>query len=480
MRLLDEVVELLAQAIPAEAIHAADQQRGIYGDYITAQYAVQQANDVFGVDGIYDIEILSDKQFEIAKPGQMFGDWTFVTDVKIHFEVEVEGGTRRFSRVGRGVGVAQAPYNSREECYEPVKPQQLDTAAKSALSDAIKNALMRTGRFLGAELYFDERSAQALGYEDFSSRITRESEKKIPLPDLVCDDGWGKEKKFAGMTIKEIYMDADGFSAMEWASRQVKPYGFTAKMAEYFKLMQVEGEKLAEKIKASTTQEKAEKKTVMMWFGKEKPADEITSGTGAWRALAANQPFVDMLTEKFNPDDKIPNFHAGHPRVYNHFKRHFHIDKGEELTWGMLQALYTFCTEGSQAAGFGWPEYYAGDRAPTESTLEAEKQIPVPNTPDADIEDMLEQDSTDPNIVIGYGNNKQKVPASVQKMIRTELGIDNPDDWLWKVIGEEPLGEWTTIHTDVLKKVIDILKKQGITDMVVIKIMWEAGIGQLT
>jgi hypothetical protein len=464
---LGEIIELLAQAIPSDAIHAADPERGIYGDYITAQYAMQRANQIFDLDGISDIELISANQYELPKADLPFGDWIFDRVVKVW--VRTSDGELT-PRIGQGIGVAQAPYNSKTRTFESVRPQQMDTAIKTALSDALKNALMRFGRALGAELYFDERQAQALGYEDFSARATKQSEQdEVELPDImVPEGGWGNQKKFGGMTLREIYMDVDGFGAMEWASRQETPYGITARMAEYFKLMQAEGKETAEQVKKSTTQAKAGQ-VVTMWFGKEKPANEITSGTGAWGELAKSQGFLDMLVDKFNPDGTIPSFHANHPRVINHFKRHFHIDKGEELTWNMLQALYTFCTEGSEVAAFGWPEYYAGDRAPTEATLAAEKSD--------ESEDILDKMFDGPMLAIGPGG-KQKVPVGIQKMIK-EAGIDNPDDWLWEVIGEEPVGDWSNVHTELLMKLLTIVKDKGITDIAIIKIMWEAGIGQL-
>ena len=455
MNSLQVVNEALAKPIPPNGIHPADAQRGVYGDYITAQYAMQLANEIFGIDGIEDIFILSDDHIELLKPGLAFGDWVFITTVKVMFVV-TDGA--RFARIGRGVGVAQAPYNSRSSSYEPVKPQQMDTAAKSSLSDAIKNALMRVGRALGAELYFDERTAQVLGYEDMSSRATKYAEEPEPsgaphgttdLGESVCEWGWGKDKKFKGMSLKEIYADPDGMGAMKWASTLSDSKGFTKMMGDYYKQM-------APKDDAPPADDQ---KKVKMWFGEDKVADALV----AWDKLVTNDAFTDLINKKFG--EGIENFGPDHPRFKNHLKRHFHIDSGHELTWEMLQALRTFCVEGSEVAAFGWPAYYAGDRAPTEQTVKKE-QAPAP----APVVDR------GPEIVIGP-QHQQKVPVNIQALAKS-AGVENPDEWLWKVLGEKAVGEWKDVHSEIMGKIIAAVKDGKVADVSTAAIMWEVGLGQ--
>ena len=134
MKSLNEIVELLNQSIPPEAIHQGDSSKGIFGDYVTAQWAMQEPNALLGVDGIVDVEFESDKAIEIPLPGKTFGHWTFILTIKLWFEVEKDGEPFRFPRPGRGVGQAMCPYNRERSDYEPVTPRQVDTAAKTALS----------------------------------------------------------------------------------------------------------------------------------------------------------------------------------------------------------------------------------------------------------------------------------------------------------------------------------------------------------
>jgi len=464
MRELAEIVEALDKSIDPKAIQKADASRGIFGDYITAQYAMQLANEIFGVDGIHDIEILHRESIEIQKPGEIFGDWTFWTDVKVTFALTVKGQLTFFHRVGRGVGVAQAPWNRKTNQYEPVKPQQLDTGIKSSLSDAIKNALMRTGRQLGAELYFDERMAQALGYENFSGRAAEQSEREMPsdLGEMVCERGWGKEKKFEGMSLAEIYADEDGFGAMKWASGLDKPRGFSAHMKTYYLQRQAQGEEEASAAaKRVADKEQDDRNSVMMWYGESKPADGFVD----WPAIKKSPGFVKLLGEKMNPEGEIANFGPDHPRFKNHLKRHFHIDKGDELTWSMLQALYTYCKEGSEKAEFGWPKYYGGDRAPTQASLEKE------NPPEPEPE-------PDTWITIGPQQN-QKIPSVLQIEVKS-AGVSDPDDWIWATIGE-PVGEWEDAHTEVLRQVVKAVGASNIPvdNTGLSNAMWKVGLANL-
>jgi hypothetical protein len=458
MRQLQEIKESLGQPIPPDVVHPADPDRGIFGSYITAQYAMQKANEILGVDGITEIEILKEERIEQLKPKVPFGDWVFITTVKMHFRCFDEEEVVEFSRVGIGVGVAHAPYNTRSQEHEPVKPQQLDTAVKSSLSDAIKNALMRTGRSLGAELYMDERQAQALGYENFSGRAAAQSEAEDPtdLSEHVCKWGWGSKKKFKGMSLAEIYADDDGHSSMEWAAKLDEPEGFTAKMKKYFLLRQAEDEEGGQ---GGDEGGAPPSDMVQMWYGDAKPANELVD----WPAIKKSPGFVTLIAEKMNPDGEIPNFGPEHPRFKNHLKRHFHIDSGEMMTWNILQALHVYCKEGSQAVGFGWPNYYTGDRAPTEKSLEQEAET--------------EPEEEDSDMVIGPARN-QKLPSSLQVLAK-EAGAENPDEWLWGVI-REPVGEWTSAHTELMVKIIDAVKSGNIPidDGDMLHMFWEVGLKQ--
>lgn len=402
MKTLQEIKDALNQQIPAEAIHPADPSRGIFGDYITAQYAQQKANEVFGVDGIYSYDIISDEQITTND-----GDIVFITTVSVGFVyMGDDGSSHFFSRPGRGVGVAQAPFDRRENRKVPPKPQQIDTAAKSSLSDAIKNALMRTGQYLGAQLYFDERMAQVMGYEAESARGDSDEQRE-------------------SQPRRQPRQETDN--------------------------------------------------TIMMWFGSAKPKDENVN----WGKLINNVGFHEMLANKMNPDGEIENFNPNHPRVINHFKRHFGVDSGAKLTWEMLQALYIYCTKGSEEAAFGWPEYYAGEHAPTEKSLEQEQV--------QEQEEESKEADMPPTISIGPKRNVS-VPVSLQSKVKATLSdehwrqletedIRKPDDWLWAVV--KPFdGEWTRKHTELMEKLIGTVSDGKIdgSDIEFLRLMWETGV----
>lgn len=442
MKTVQEIRELLSRAIPANAVHPADMDAGIYGDYVTAQWAMQEANEVFDLDGIQEFELLKDDLYVMAA-----GHYVFVATVQVRFAaLDDEGRMSLFTRVGRGVGVARCPRGDSEPM-----PQQVDTAAKAALSDAIKNALMRTGRYLGAELYFNEREAQVLGYENFTSRKERE-EERLQTTDLgseVCP-GFGKENKYEGMTLEQMYADPDAHGAMRWASGLEEPRGFAAKMAAYYNQQMALGEARAEQIKAK---EKAQEGMVEMWYGDMKQADETVN----WDKLVNSEGFNEMLAEKLNPDGGIANFGPNHPRAVNHYKRHFGIESGRAMTWGMLQALYTFCKEGSDKAAFAWPEYYADDRAPTEKTLEQEKEGQV---------------SIEPEVIAGV-----EVPGTVMSAIAL-AGVPDPESWLETVMGERVPEEWGSLYTEIIDKITASIVDQKVepTDTFMAGTMWGVAI----
>lgn len=469
MKTLSEVLDRIQTEIPAEVIHPPDSSAGIFGEYVTAQWAMQEANAIFDLDGM-SFDVLSDRSIEIPIPGESFGNWVFITTVKITFSVLDDDGDDyiEFSRIGRGVGVAQAPTNRQTKESYPVKTQQMDTAAKTALSDAIKNALMRTGQRLGAQLYFDERVAQVLGYEIESDRASRGTSSRSDggddtadeLGDVVCKYGFGEagedgKKNFQGWTIQEMWDDAEGRKIFQWAVDKEATGWFNERLRKFAALMEEESGEPPVRI-------------ITIWTGEEKPADEHPN----WSKLCTNEGFLNLLKEAFDPEGKIKNFNPNHKRMVNHYRYHFGVNGGVDLTWEMLNALVLRCKDGEEAVAFGYPQWYGDkDDETEEPEAEEESQEEAQVTPES-VHDT-------PPFVIGPARN-QKVPTGLQVAAK-DAGVEDPKSWLWEtLLGEKPVGEWTEAHTDLTLKIISTIKDGTIEyDSTVVGQMWAFGTGQI-
>lgn len=119
--------------------------------------------------------------------------------------------------------------------------------------------------------------------------------------------------------------------------------------------------------------------------------------------------------------------------------------------------MYTFCKEGSDKAAFAWPEYYADDRAPTEKTLEQEKEGQV---------------SIEPEVVAGV-----EVPGTVMSAIAL-AGVPDPESWLETVMGERVPEEWGSLYTEIIDKITASIVDQKVepTDTFMAGTMWGVAI----
>jgi len=153
-------------------------------------------------------------------------------------------------------------------------------------------------------------------------------EEKVPA------GGWGKDKKFPGMTLKEIYESGDG--AMEWAAGLTDPSGITALMARYFNLR--------EGMKANLGMEEGDPEIVII-AGKKVVADtQLTSLWAQWVAKLANQ----------NTGEGKLFGHQKH--LTNHLKKHFKAAKIVDLTGRKAAALVKYMQSDGKDKD---PEYYS-------------------------------------------------------------------------------------------------------------------------
>jgi len=464
MKSYEEVQHALDQEVPSEAVHPGDSSKGIFGKYVTGQWAIQEANEIFGFDG-WSATKVGDDRFT-----NEYGDYVFTMDVDVQIYYLIEDNSiRSTSRLGRGVGVARCSNNRRTGEVNPPTAQQLDTAAKSAKTDAIKNALSQFGRHLGGELYFDERMAQVLGWEEEGDKATQRSNNSEEELGMYVCDGWGSEGKFKGMTLAEIFDDADGISAMKWAVDKNAKGAMNEKFIAYYKMREQQAMDAVEEFEDSE-RKKDKREMVKMWFGDMKPKDEVTSGKGEWRVLVNTEAFVEMLRDKLDPEHKIDPFSPNNPRVMNHLKRHFGIVDGRKITWGMLQALYIYCKEGSSAAEFAYPEYYGGERAPTDKSLEQEQSVDA-----AEVNSVHET----PPINVGAvaAGTGKSVPTGLLKYAK-DAGVEKPDDFLSALLQGVAYDEWRVEYTDLMMKTIDVFK-QGVPEEA-LKKAFEYGFSRLS
>jgi len=334
-RTADEIVAALEQEVPPGAIMPADKGRAIFGDYIVGQLAIHGANRIFGTWG-WHVEVTSSNMV-IADDG-----WVFTTTVNV---VVKDANGIITSRPGVGVGIAFFPVNRKTgEVAEKPGARQIDTATKGALTDAIKNALSKFGRVLGGQLYFDEKKAQVLGWEIESERRTSgEYVATSPDPATAPDDrlaelgstvikyGVGKDKKFQGMTIAQVYAEDPGYC--QWVAGLDNPKGFVnERIAEYMKLL---GETIEQELGG------AEKKTAEDG-AEEFPIKYPNRRIGdAWLA--------DLLQTIGEATGEGKTFgHANH--VMNHLKKHFGVNDVHELTRLQAYALKKYIKTGERTS----------------------------------------------------------------------------------------------------------------------------------
>lgn len=152
-----EMVAELDQPIPKELVKPPNKQAGIFGEYITGQTAIMLANQVFGA-GAWTSEIVSGPEvlFEVTPELGGYVVYTCTARVTVTGQADDES-LRSIFHDGVGIGTAQAPFDRQKGTYKQFSPQQLDTAFKAAETDAIKRALKNFGRYLGLDLYLDEK-----------------------------------------------------------------------------------------------------------------------------------------------------------------------------------------------------------------------------------------------------------------------------------------------------------------------------------
>lgn len=330
--------ELVNEAIPNDVILRDD---NVFGDYLDGQYVVQRANQICQECGLsWHIDWDPVRVRYTTNPST-----TFIKEMT--GDLVVTDGEHEERRPACGLGTAFS--------QEGVKAKQIDTACKGALTDLIKNGWMRFGRRLGGQLYFGKSPhlATALGWEVSGDRAPRRSTSDVAPSEpsdldsyTIHPGGWGKENKFGGMSLAELYEDPDGYGAMSWAAGCDVPKGATAKMAQYFKMreQQPEPEGVLDGTSLEEFDESVTHDNTVILFGK-----RIARYKQVFGGAVALQ--INNLIQANIGEGKLFG-HAKH--VVGHLKYHFSVAKVMDLTGEKAAALVHYIETGGKDRDPRW------------------------------------------------------------------------------------------------------------------------------
>lgn len=349
--------KLVDRAVPAQAVRAGDSGKGIYGDYLEGQFVKEQLNQV-----CRECELAWRIDWDSLRLHTMKVDYRYFV-AYMTSDLIITDGETEIRRPGMGVGRCMCPFDrEKQEVLQTPADHQIDTVMKTALTDFIKNAAMRLGRYFGGELYFDERMAGVLGWEIASDRATQRRTGVAPS-DLgsyrIRGSGWGSERRYGGMTLEEVYKDPTGYGSMAWAAGLEDASGDTKKMAQYFNQREQEeeggvpdGTSLEEYDESVTAA--ADRagmiKIDQLWVEKTEPIFEKGVAT-----------YINILLQDNIGEGKLFG-HSNHFR--NHLKSHFNAAKVVDLTGEKAAALVRYIESNGKDAD---PRWYAEPGEPTET-----------------------------------------------------------------------------------------------------------------
>jgi len=224
------------------------------------------------------------------------------------------------------------------------------------------------GRALGLAGYGLIPGAGIASAEEMDEASSRQGQPENLGEYRIRDSGWGKDRKFGNMTLKEVYEDPDGYGAMAWAAGLDDPSGDTKKMAQYFNLCETQPEDEGEVPDGMSLEEYDKSVTEGPdWV-------EIKMPHGI-RHIGA-QAVVDHVLAKFI-NDKLEDSvgegklfgHANHVR--NYLKSHYKVAKVVDLTGEKAAALIRYIESDGKDADKRWYMENANQRETVRFLLEA-------------------------------------------------------------------------------------------------------------
>jgi hypothetical protein len=233
------------------------------------------------------------------------------------------------------------------------KTNAIENAETSAVGRAL--GLAGYGLIPGAGIASAEEMTDALGRERASN--DGDDWRSWPMSRLgehkIAGRGWGKEGRFPGWTLQEVYDDEDGHSAMAWADGLDDPKGITAMMARYFNLREGQQEEARGEVPDGVSLQEFDQQVTS-------PPDGVVLIAG--RKVSANEQlspewaqWVAKRAAQLTGEDGL--FRA-HKHLINHLKAHYSVAKIMDMSGVQAAAFVRYMQSGGKDKD---PAYYKSD-----------------------------------------------------------------------------------------------------------------------
>lgn len=169
MKTWQDIAKALNEGIPPSLIEPANQQAGIYGNWMRGHTVMQLANKVFGPDGWTSYIISPPKMEERVVAINNAGVERLGVLVTCIVQItgrglDENGKVVEVTKQDIGWGTAAQSWQGNQ--YQPLKPQQMRPALMGAITIGFKRCFHQFGRHLGMELYMPDEDVIALGWEE--------------------------------------------------------------------------------------------------------------------------------------------------------------------------------------------------------------------------------------------------------------------------------------------------------------------------
>lgn len=177
------IAAALNEEIPPSLIEPANQQAGIYGNWMRGHTVMQLANKVFGPDGWTSYIISPPKMEERVVAVNNAGAERMGVLVTCIVQItgrglDENGEVVEVAKQDIGWGTAAQSWQNNQ--YQPLKPQQMRPALMGAITIGFKRCFHQFGRHLGMELYMPDEDVIALGWEEGEAPVEAATKQRPP------------------------------------------------------------------------------------------------------------------------------------------------------------------------------------------------------------------------------------------------------------------------------------------------------------